>query len=92
MSKHDLRARPIYHYNRESIDAHLTVVFAALTVTRLAEEQTRLADQEVRAHRPPLPHRRDPRRTTRSDRRRPAPGRTMRRTRRDYLTPRCTLT
>ena len=33
MSKHDLRARPIYHYKRDSIEAHLTVVFAALAVT-----------------------------------------------------------
>ena len=24
MSKHDLRARPIYHHKRESIEAHLT--------------------------------------------------------------------
>jgi hypothetical protein len=40
MSKHDLRARPIYHHKRESIDAHLTIVFAALAVTRLIEKQT----------------------------------------------------
>jgi transposase len=40
MSKHDLRARPIYHHARESIEAHLTIVFAALAVTRLIEEQT----------------------------------------------------
>ena len=40
MSKHDLRARPIYHHTRESIEAHLTIVFAALAVTRLIEEQT----------------------------------------------------
>jgi len=40
MSKHDLRARPIYHHKRESIDAHLTVVFAALAVTRLVEDRT----------------------------------------------------
>ena len=40
MSKHDLQARPIYHHKRESIDAHLTIVFAALAVTRLIEEQT----------------------------------------------------
>ena len=40
MSKHDLRARPIYHHTRESIDAHLTVVFAALAVTRLIEDRT----------------------------------------------------
>ena len=40
MSKHDLRARPIYHHKRESIDAHLTIVFAALAVSRLIEERT----------------------------------------------------
>jgi hypothetical protein len=40
MSKHDLRARPIYHHKRESIDAHLAVVFAALAVTRLIEART----------------------------------------------------
>jgi hypothetical protein len=40
MSKHDLRARPIYHHKRESIDAHLTIVFAALAVTRYIEHLT----------------------------------------------------
>lgn len=40
MSKHDLAARPIYHHKRESIDAHLTVVFAALAVGRLVEQRT----------------------------------------------------
>ena len=40
MSKHDLRARPIYHHKRESIEAHLTVVFAALAVTKLVEDRT----------------------------------------------------
>lgn len=40
MSKHDLRARPIYHHKRESIDAHLTIVFAALAITRLIEDRT----------------------------------------------------
>ncbi|GAA5118952.1 hypothetical protein GCM10023320_23880 [Pseudonocardia adelaidensis] len=40
MSKHDLAARPIYHHKRESIDAHLTVVFAALAVAPLVEERT----------------------------------------------------
>ena len=37
MSKHDLRARPIYHHKRESIEAHLTIVFAALAVSRYIE-------------------------------------------------------
>ena len=40
MSKHDLRARPIYHHKRESIDAHLAIVFAALAVTHFIEDRT----------------------------------------------------
>ena len=40
MSKHDLQARPIYHRKRDSIDAHLTIVFAALAVSRWIENQT----------------------------------------------------
>jgi len=40
MSKHDLQARPIYHHQRDSIEAHLTVVFAALAVSRWIEAQT----------------------------------------------------
>ena len=40
MSKHDLRARPIYHHKRESIQAHLSIVFAALAVTRFIEDRT----------------------------------------------------
>jgi hypothetical protein len=40
MSKHDLAARPIYHRKRESIEAHLTVVLAALAVGRLVEDRT----------------------------------------------------
>ena len=40
MSKHDLQARPIYHHTRESIEAHLTIVFAALAVSRWIEQAT----------------------------------------------------
>ena len=40
MSKHDLQARPIYHHKRESIDAHMTIVFAALAVSHYIETQT----------------------------------------------------
>jgi hypothetical protein len=40
MSKHDLRARPIYHHKRESIDAHLAVVFAALAISHRIETRT----------------------------------------------------
>lgn len=34
MAKSDLRARPMFHHERDSIEAHLTIVFAALAVTR----------------------------------------------------------
>jgi Transposase DDE domain len=34
MTKSDLRARPVFHHEREAIQAHLTVVFAALAVSR----------------------------------------------------------
>jgi hypothetical protein len=40
MSKHDLQARPIYHRQRDSIEAHLTIVFAALAVSRWIEDRT----------------------------------------------------
>jgi hypothetical protein len=40
MSKHDLQARPIYHHQCDSIEAHLTIVFAALAVSRWIEAQT----------------------------------------------------
>ena len=40
MSKTDLRARPIYHHKRNSIEAHLTVVMAALAVSHWLERQT----------------------------------------------------
>ena len=40
MSKHDLAARPIYHHTRASIQAHLTIVFAALALSRFLEDAT----------------------------------------------------
>ena len=40
MSKHDLQARPIYHHKRDSIEAHLTIVFATLAVSHWIEHQT----------------------------------------------------
>lgn len=40
MSKHDLQARPIYHRTRDSIEAHLSVVFAAMAVSHYIEHQT----------------------------------------------------
>jgi hypothetical protein len=40
MSKTDLRARPIYHHKRDSIEAHLTIVMAALAVSHWLERVT----------------------------------------------------
>ena len=40
MAKSDLQARPVYHRKRDSIEAHLTIVFAALAVSRWIERQT----------------------------------------------------
>jgi Transposase DDE domain len=40
MAKSDLQARPIYHRTRDSIEAHLSIVFAALAVSRWIEHQT----------------------------------------------------
>lgn len=43
MSKTDLRARPIFHHTRDAIEAHLTIVFAALAVARCIQDQTGIA-------------------------------------------------
>jgi transposase len=40
MAKSDLRARPIFHHKRDSIEAHLTVVLGALSVARIIESRT----------------------------------------------------
>ena len=47
MSKHDLAARPMWHRTRESIEAHLTIVFTALAVARRIQNQTGLAIANV---------------------------------------------
>jgi len=64
MSKSDLQARPIYHRKRDSIEAHLTIVFAALAVSRWIEQATGWSSHKfvktARRYRtikiPPLPH------------------------------------
>lgn len=47
MSKSDLRARPIFHRKQDAIDAHLTIVMAALAVSRFIQEQTGLSAKRV---------------------------------------------
>lgn len=39
MSKSDLKARPIFHHKRDSIEAHLTIVFTALAVAHYIESR-----------------------------------------------------
>ena len=40
MSKHDLRARPVFHHTRDAIEAHLTAVMAALAIARHLQDTT----------------------------------------------------
>lgn len=47
MSKTDLKARPIFHSLKESIEAHLLVVFVALVVSRYVEMVTNTSIQKT---------------------------------------------
>jgi hypothetical protein len=40
MSKSDLKARPIFHRKKDAIEAHLTIVFAALAISRYIQSKT----------------------------------------------------
>jgi len=40
MTKSDLRARPVFHHTRDAIEAHLTIVLAALAVSRDLQDRT----------------------------------------------------
>ena len=73
MSKHDLRARPVFHHTHDATWAHLTVVMAALAVARYLQEATGISIarivRELRSlqevHQPQRP---PPRSRTASDR------------------------
>jgi hypothetical protein len=47
MTKSDLAARPVFHRLEDSIQAHLTVVFAALTVSREAQTRSGLSINKI---------------------------------------------
>lgn len=47
MSKTDLAARPMFHHVRESIEAHLTIVFTALAVARYLQDTTGLSIRRI---------------------------------------------
>lgn len=53
IAKSDLKARPIFHRKRDSIEAHLTIVLAALAISRSIEYQTKMSiKQFVKTLRP----------------------------------------
>lgn len=43
MAKSDLRARPVFHRKRDAIEAHLTIVFAALAISRFIENRSEIS-------------------------------------------------
>jgi len=43
MTKSDLQARPIFQQTRDSIEAHLTVCFAALAISRYIQDRTKIS-------------------------------------------------
>jgi hypothetical protein len=47
MSKTDLQARPIFARTRDAIEAHLTIVFAALAISRTVQDRTGLSIRKV---------------------------------------------
>ena len=47
MSKSDLKARPIFHRKRDAIEAHLTVVMAALAIQRKIEQQAGITRKKI---------------------------------------------
>lgn len=47
MSKTDLAARPIFHHTREAIEAHLTIVFAALAIARDLQNRTGVSIKKI---------------------------------------------
>lgn len=46
-TKSDLVARPVFHRVRDNIEAHLTIVFAALAITREAQDRTGLSIKKI---------------------------------------------
>jgi len=47
MAKNDLRARPVFHHTRDAIEAHLTIVFAALAVARYLQGATGMSIKKI---------------------------------------------
>ncbi|MGB3829860.1 MAG: IS1634 family transposase [Ornithinimicrobium sp.] len=56
MSKTDLRARPMFSHLRDSIEAHLTIVFTALAIARHLQNQTGSSIRHIVRTLRPLQH------------------------------------
>lgn len=54
LTKSDLAARPVFHRRLEAIEAHLTVVFAALAVTRHLQRVTGVTIKQIIQVLPPI--------------------------------------
>ena len=62
MAKTDLRARPIFYRTKDSIEAHLAEVFAALAISRHLQAATGVSIKNTVANPPAAAHRQDPHR------------------------------
>lgn len=47
MAKSDFKARPIFHRKRDSIEAHLTIVLAALAIGKSIEMKTQMSIKQI---------------------------------------------
>lgn len=47
VTKSDLRAQPVFRHQREAIEAHLTVVFAALAISRYLQAATGVSMKKI---------------------------------------------
>ena len=56
MSKTDLRARPLFSHTRDAIEAHLTIVFAALAIARYLQKATGSSIRHIVRTLRPLQH------------------------------------
>ena len=56
MSKTYLAARPIFHRTRDAIEAHLTIVFAALAIARDFQERSGVSLKKIIRTLRPLRH------------------------------------
>ena len=56
MSKTDLAARPIFHHTRDAIEAHLTIVFAALAIAHNLQQRSGISLKKIIRTLRPLQH------------------------------------